>query len=403
MTELWGLIPVFRHPVHLWAIVPSVLICAVLFGLVFMATRRAWKDNPFLRFHRLAAPVRAGTYARRCFWVSLVLALLIAVWAEPERRQIVSEPVYGGVRVTFKPDVSLSMLRAQDVPPFPNRLVAAKSIIAQFGVMTQNDPELKGSYKLAIIPFAGTAITYLPFSTSIDEFIEAVDAIDETTIGSPGTELLPPFLEYERMLNHPSSSKEPNTLDIVVLISDGGKGEGAHKDVLLINAARKRMKDVQFFTVGIGSVEKYLLPDGTEARRTIPVHLKIYDSTGAFVDYVRENPHDKKSKPMTSELDERTLKQVAGHDDSEVAAGGEAHYFFYEGREQLLAQLKAKIIKHRVLTSVTKHEHFTPVAEWFLVPALTIALFAFGYAQRLFFLLLWPFQGLWQRNSAHYV
>ncbi|MDP3645843.1 MAG: hypothetical protein Q8R25_02035, partial [bacterium] len=243
--------------------------------------------------------------------------------------------------------------------------------------MTVRDPELRGEYWRAIIPFAASAMTYMPLTSGYDEFISAIDAIDETTINSPGTNFLLPILEYEQMLkDHPR--KTDSTVDILVFISDGGKDEGVYQDFPYIRAAFQRMQNTVPFTVGIGSVEVTKLPDGTEIRKSQKVPLVIINREGKVEGYLYEDPKDPKSERQYSELDERTLASIAGSPD---------RYIHYTGKEVFLQKLKHIIIENRKLVNTIPHTRTAPVAQWFLVPAILIACIMLGYFRRLFSLL----------------
>lgn len=375
MNNLLAYDLVFQHPDRLWFILPIVCISGVLFWLVRRETKNAFRENPFLRLHGGDEGVSTGMHVlKRWLMWSVISALLVSAWAEPFRRTTIEEPVYGGVRIAFLLDVSLSMVYAHDVAPFPNRLVAAKSVLGDFAAQTVKDFELRGTYMHAIIPFAASARPYLPFTRSYEEFIEAIDSIDETVINSPGTSLLAPILEYETMLkNYPPPDKD--TVDIVIIVSDGGKGEGIRSELGEIRAALLRMpSSVNTFAVGVGSVIIERRLDGSEVRRSIPVPLIINDSAGGFIGYALEEKNNSKSKTLYSELDERILEEVAGD---------HGRYFFYEGKEQFLKKLKEIVIAKRKLVRTIPHQNFGPVAAWFLLPAVLLGFFFFGCNSRI--------------------
>ena len=173
--------------------------------------------------------------------------------------------------------------------------------------------------------------------------------------------------------------KTPDTVNILVLISDGGKGEGAHKDLSHIKAALLRMSNTVAFTVGIGSVKVTKHPDGTETRETLKVPLVIQDRNGKVVGRLFEDQKNPRSEPLTTELDERILTEIAGSPE---------RYIFYQGKEAFLQKLKQIIIENRKLVDTIVHTRTEPVAEWFLIPAIFIAFLMFGYARRLLALLM---------------
>lgn len=366
---------IFRHPERLWWVVPVMIALFVLIAFAFRSARALYASHPILRLHGEGdRSVSRGTYIFGWMGSSLLVLLLAMAWAEPVHQKVTKETIWGGVRVAYLLDVSLSMKYAHDVAPFPDRLVAAKSILADFADITLRDPVLRGKYLLAIIPFAGEATTYLEFSKSREEFVEAIDAVDETTVGSPGTNMQKAMLEYERMWKaYPP--KDEHTVDIVVIITDGGKGEGNRSDLPGIKATIGRLPpSVSIFTVGVGSVEQTTLPDGRISRKTIPVQLSSRDVDGRLLRHLLQDPKDASSKKLTSELDEEMLKMIAGD------RGG---YFFYGGKAELLASLKQVIIAKRKPEGVVMHVTDTDTSRAFLFPAFFIALFLFGYAQRI--------------------
>ena len=127
-------------------------------------------------------------------------------------------------RITFLLDSSWSMKMGEDVEP--NRLAAAKERIEYFVDALWFDPMLKGNYAVALIPFAGAAEPlFLPFTTSRDQFLSHLGQIDERTITKKGTSLWAALRAYdELLLSRPA--REKGTLDLGILISDGGKEEG---------------------------------------------------------------------------------------------------------------------------------------------------------------------------------
>jgi len=372
MPEILWLPVTFLHPEKILALALLLPAIVALFMWHFVATKRVLRNNSFLALHKEEADPRVLAYATRTVGYSLVMACLVFVWAEPLWQTRAKSPVYGGVRIAFLKDVSPSMKWAHDVLPFPDRLTAAKSVLADFATMTEKDPELRGTYYRAIIPFAGSAIPYMPFSNSYDEFIDAIDAIDETTINDPGTYILGAFKEYERMVkSHPSPDQD--TVDIVVLVSDGGKEEGNYKDLQHITSLLRRVPHTIVYTVGIGKVEITKSEDGTEVRKSVRVPLIARDKTGAFAGYALEDPSNPKSKPLFSELDEKVLTEISGKD----------RYVHYTNKDDLIGHLKQAILEHRKTIRTETRVHNTPIGHWFLIPALLVACIVFGYVTKL--------------------
>ncbi|MDP3646271.1 MAG: hypothetical protein Q8R25_04240, partial [bacterium] len=129
MIEVFGYEIVFQHSERLLAIPLAIIVITALSAWNFRAGVKAFAKNPGLRLHFEEARPKWRSYLTRAFGFSVLLTLLIGAWAEPERRSHFGEPVYGGVRIAFLLDVSLSMKYAHDVAPYPDRLIAAKSVL----------------------------------------------------------------------------------------------------------------------------------------------------------------------------------------------------------------------------------------------------------------------------------
>lgn len=306
--------------------------------------------------------------------VSLVITLIILVLAKPERKLVPSIPDYGGIRISFLYDVSLSMRYAEDLGP--NRLVVSKKVVEDFIRMTLRDPELKGFYKFAMIPFAGGAYPFFaPFTSSADEFLAVLQEVDEKTVRVPGTSLYAALRAYDELLFR-YRAEDPNTVDLAILISDGGKEEQNAEEVFrlkrIIKFLREDNQNLIINTVGIGRVSV----GGRGERVSEPVELVIRDGAGNFVDFYRENPNE---PPYTSRLDEKVLEDIAG-------LGGGKYYHFADGKK-MAANFKEIVLRHRKLGGYISKTSYESVRNWFLLPAFAMLYFLFGYHGWIFVLL----------------
>ncbi len=379
---------VFRAPERLSSIPLIALFFLILFWAKYRAARVALK-NPWILGH-LAGARLPSLSAYIVSFGALVLgsALLAGVWAEPEWKIKTPEPVYGTVRISFLLDGSLSMVYGEDVAP--TRLAAAKKMVAKFVRMLREDAELKGEYELALIPFAGGAIpSYSSFTTSHGEFLWLLENINKNTISRQGTSFLAALEAYKILLKRSRASKS-NTSDLAILISDGGKEEGMESERGLLEKSLKTLDPrTVIYTVGIGSKERdkaclsrHAGDDKEDQERacvrTKPVRLVVRDADGVFVDYLREDPRDPKSKVLSSELDEATLKFIA------TSAPGDTlftkrNYRFFTDTEDMAAAFKDFVVRERTRVGTSYSYRYEPVLVWFLVPAFLIFFFFFGF------------------------
>ena len=377
--ELIGLDIVFRQNAVAWgvplgiALIPiAILVIGALLAWHYVAARRALLENAWLRLHADEVRPRPLRYCGSFVMFATVVSLLLAVWAEPERRFVVKEPVYGRVCVTTIWDISLSMKYAHDAPPFPDRLSAARQVLQDFARMTVTDPDLQGSYCRALIAFAGSAVDYVQFSTSYGEYVEAVSVIDETTVNERGTNILDAFRLYAQMVAE-HAPKEKDTVFIVLLLSDGGKEERTEYDIPHIQDILAHMRNTIVYTIGFGSVGVTTALEGGHVCDGVPLERR--DENGTFLGYILEYEWAPNNPVLCSDLDERLLQEIAGSPE---------RYMHYKDKDTLLATLKQAVIEHRRVTGATEHIRFASIASWLLYPAFILAFFSFGYTRRIF-------------------
>ena len=319
---------------------------------------------------------------RVCWWIAFAAAagFLVAAYANPERTVTDWERVFEQVRITIILDISRSMKKAEDVEP--NRLEAAKDVVRNLAAALESDPELKGKYKLALIPFSGAALPYyLPFTVSRSEFLSHLESLGTETIAKRGTSLWAALLAYDELLLA-NPSRDAKTIDLGILISDGGKEEGKKERALLPQAAsdlrdpyraahflssgeriivrqREHRRNVVLSTVGIGMAE--------------PVPLKERDKAGNFMGYQHLIEGDPKSPVDTSTLDEEILKELA------KAGGGQYRHF--TDRETIFKEFKTLILAHRLEADKIPYRRYESARAWFLAPSFIIFYFLFGYGR----------------------
>ena len=377
---------VLRRPEFLWIIsaLPLLWVLVLWEG----RQRKEVLRDPWVALHFF--PVRS--MLRFLWWVgmSAVIVLLACALAVPERKVINWQKIFGMVRITFLIDASLSTALAEDVEP--NRLAAEKELIQDFVNLLWFDQKLKGNYAVALIPFAGAAQPfYSPFTVSREQTILNLESINEKTITRKGTSLWAALRAYDELLLwRPAEQKD--TVDLAILISDGGKEEGRGtersvisallkeildpyramlmmKDVRILARSSERMRRVVVNTVGVGSVEL----DAAGNRVSMPVPLIIRDRAGNFFDYYREDPKDPKRPILYSWLDEEILKDIA-----EMGGGAYAHF---SDKEKILHEFKTLVFDHRQETGKVPDAWYDSMRVWFLVPAFCLCFILFGYSE----------------------
>lgn len=386
----------FRHPERFWYLL--VLLGVWLFFWLDHKRRAKALENLWIRLHLSSS--NFPVLKQRVFWwlgFSAVFVFLVAAYAFPEKKIADLKTLYGRVRIVFLFDVSKSMIRAEDLKP--NRLVVAKEFVAGLVEMLSRDPELRGAYPLALIPFAGAAQPFFaPFTRSSTEFTANLKSMNEDTINIPGTSLWTAFAAYKELIRaYPP--EDQNTLDIAVLISDGGKEEGRggeRKELFEMIANIQSGSDVStsegagasrrviVSTIGVGSlVEKEVSP-GQKAFVPGAEPLIIRDKAGNFVDYERQDPANPQSPILKSELDEAILK--------EVAARGKGTYRHILEKEKSAQEFKGIVVKNRKkVGEIPGAVDYKPVFQWFLVPAFIMFYFLSGLGS-------WTFK-LWRREN----
>lgn len=209
---------------------------------------------------------------KRGLWVLAVLLLCVAAagprkgyeWREVKRR---------GIDILFAVDTSRSML-AEDLSP--NRLERARMGIHDFVARLEGD-------RVGLIPFAGSSFALCPLTLDYDAFGESLDALDTDLIPRQGTDVASAIREAERLFE-----QQGNNQRILVLITDGEDLQGD-----AVEAAKEAAKKgMVIYPVGVGSTEGTSIPITTENGRK---------------DVVR----DDSGNPVTTKLDEKTLKETA--------------------------------------------------------------------------------------------
>jgi len=271
-----------------------VLLLLFAVPILFLLFIRSWnlfskfrESNNFSVFlNRSTFPTTKQRLAVCLIRLSAVGLIVIGL-AEPFFYVTSKDNVYHNVRLIFLIDVSRSMEYAEDIPP--NRLIAAKKEIAAVY------SSLEGNYETAIIPFAGQPnLYYCPLTTSRMAISTALRELDGNYVPTLGTNLVAVFDSYSSTFVK-IEDIEKSGLNLVVLLSDGGKHESSNIDRnKLLSIIRKlASKNSRVYTVGIGE------------KKSVPLVRR--DERGDFIDYLR----DKKNNVLYSQLDEEILETIA--------------------------------------------------------------------------------------------
>jgi Ca-activated chloride channel family protein len=308
----------FERPVAFWLL---LVLLPILFTMA-LAVRSFYKFSKISNAKEFLAYSRVPTWRRRIFACTLYLLAIsscIVAFAEPYVYYESKDKEYSNIRILFVVDVSRSMVFAEDVPP--NRLEATKKQIKEF----YNG--LDGNYECSILPFAGDVNPYFcPFTTSRKSFLDMLEELDWRSVPTLGTDLTRSMEAIEEIYIK-QDHIDKSGLNIVILLSDGGKEEAiATNRVKLMKATRNlAAKNFKVYTVGVGSDK--------------PAPLVIRDTKGGFVRYVT----DGKNQIATSQMDEEILQQIAEN--------GNGKYYSLNSSTALAYDLEKVIKENRKLVS----------------------------------------------------
>ena len=265
--------PHFAEPAWLaLALLGPVLLVALMF---YARRARRWQLARLAAPEFLEAMLRGHSARRRHIKQALLVVAVFVIglamarpqWGEREEK---SESL--GEDVVFLLDCSASM-QAPDVKP--SRIGRAKLAINDFVQHYSHG-------RVGLVAFAGQAFLQCPLTFDYDSFRDALNAVDDSTIPVPGTDI-------GRALAEGYAAVEKNDRrKILVLISDGEDLEKAS----IQSAKELATKNVLIFTVGVGTAS------GSE--------LVVTDAQGN-----RTPLRDSQGQIVVSRLDEPTMRAIA--------------------------------------------------------------------------------------------
>ena len=263
----------FAAPYWLWLTAGAAVFVALLFHFSGVARRRqlAGFADPAHREALLASHSRVMRLVKNSF-LFVALALLGIALARPQWGQIEEEVERKGDDVVFLLDTSKSMLAA-DV--LPNRMERAKMAVIDF-------LHRHAGGRVGLVAFAGDSFLQCPLTLDYDAFEDSVSELDTDSVLVPGTDIASALFAGRNAFEKTERRK------VLVLLTDGEDLQRAG-----IEAAKKVAADgVTVFAVGVGTA------NGST--------IQVPRPDGALSPLL-----DERNQPVTSRLDENTLRAIA--------------------------------------------------------------------------------------------
>lgn len=227
---------------------PWALALLLLLPLWWVLRRR--NRPPAIAFSRtgvLAKGPRTGERITRTMFIlrNVALAALVLALARPRSTAQVENITSEGINIALAIDLSSSML-AEDFRP-QNRLAVAKARLKEFISARESD-------RIALVAFAGEALTQVPLTTDYPILIQAVDNLqagqleDGTAIG------LGIATAANRLRDAPGRSR------VMILMTDGVNNRGSVDPRSAARAAS--VYGIRIYTIGVGTAGMAPVPVG---------------------------------------------------------------------------------------------------------------------------------------------
>lgn len=218
---------------------PWALLLLLLLPLWWILRRRRRPSAiSFSRTSVLARGPRTGERITRAMFVlrNVALAALVLALARPRSTARVENVTSEGINIALAVDLSSSML-AEDFRP-RNRLAVAKERLKEFIAARESD-------RIALVAFAGEALTQVPLTTDYPILIQAVDNLqagqleDGTAIG------LGIATAANRLRDAPGRSR------VMIVMTDGVNNRGSIDPRTAARAAS--VYGIKIYTIGVGT------------------------------------------------------------------------------------------------------------------------------------------------------
>lgn len=227
---------------------PWALLLLLFLPLWWILRRRRRPSAiAFSRTGVLARGPRTGERITRAMFIlrNVALAALVVALARPRSTARVENVTSEGINIALAVDLSSSML-AEDFRP-QNRLAVAKSRLKEFIAARESD-------RIALVAFAGEALTQVPLTTDYPILMQAVDNLqagqleDGTAIG------LGIATAANRLRDAPGRSR------VMIVMTDGVNNRGSIDPRTAARAAS--VYGIKIYAIGVGTVGLAPVPVG---------------------------------------------------------------------------------------------------------------------------------------------
>ena len=259
----------FRDP---WYLLLLLLIPVIVFWYLKSTRHRAQlKYSDINLVKRLGKSLRQRLQPILLIFRLLALTAFILALARPQSSSKEEQVITEGVDIILAMDVSSSML-AEDFKP-NNRLEAAKSVAREFIKSRNND-------RIGMVVFAGESFTQCPLTLDYGVLLTLLDQIEIADKDWDGTAIGMGIVNaVNRLRDSKSKSK------VVILLTDGVNNRGQVDPITAAQIAKAF--DIKIYTIGAGKQGTAMYP-------------------------VEDPFFGKRYVPMQVEIDEESLKKIAG-------------------------------------------------------------------------------------------
>jgi len=310
----------FAHPSVLWFL---ALLPLLAYAFVWSDRRKRgtlrFSDITHLKHapHSVGMRLRLVVPALRL----AVIALVIVGLARPQAGWREDEVVAEGIDILLALDVSGSM-QAQDFRP--NRLQAAKEVIAEFIGGRQND-------RMGCVIFAATNFSLCPLTLDYGVLRDFLQRVDFNIIDGNRTAIGMGLANCVRQLKESKAKSK-----VIILLTDGSNNAGRIDPFTAAEMARAF--GIKIYAIGVGSVGQAFIPGGPFGT------LRIGQT----------------------EFDERTLRRIA-----DITGG---RFFHATDRQKLEEIYRAINEMEKTEIKAKEYQYYDELVEWAVAPALALLL-----------------------------